>query len=348
MRVTSLGSGSSGNAYLIEAGPGGRTRLLVDAGFPARILNERLRLAGCAPHLLQGVLVTHEHSDHILGLPFLLKRHQVPVYADPRTLNEIRAIFSAGELRSESGTLVSLDVDPGASGLDGSDAPAQVESIQTESRATVTIEAAGGLVVAAAEEISRATTKATPARSRDASALWCGLPAGTGCVIGDIQVYSFPVSHDAIAPCGYILSASGCRVCIVTDSGEVTSVMQEAIAQADLLILESNHDRARLLSGPYPYYLKQRILSPTGHLSNAQAAAAVLNTWRTDAVRWLWLAHLSRTNNTRKLALASMQQSLRDAGANLAQMHISVLNHEMGGTWDSTQLWHDEHLWHMP
>ena len=73
----------------------------------------------------------------------------------------------------------------------------------------------------------------------------------------------------------------------------------------------------------------------------------VLRTWRADAVRWLWLAHLSRTNNTRKLALSSMQQSLRAAGANLTQLHISVLSHEMGGSWDSTRLWQDAHLWEM-
>ena len=322
MRVTSLGSGSSGNAYLIEAGPHGRTRLLVDAGFPARILSERLLLANCAPQYLRGALITHEHSDHILGLPLLLKRYHVPVFADPRTLGELRAIFSAGELRSETGGLIRLDAEISATSEDGQ--LAHVEAVLTE---VVSTETAPGT---------------------DVHTLWRPLPAGTSCVIGDIEVRSFPVSHDAIAPCGYILSAGGCRVCIITDSGEVTPVMLEAIAQADLLILESNHDRARLLGGPYPYHLKQRILSPTGHLSNAQAAEAVLRTWRADAVRWLWLAHLSRTNNTHKLALSSMQQSLRAAGANLAQLHISVLGREIGATWDSTRLWHDTHLWEMP
>jgi phosphoribosyl 1,2-cyclic phosphodiesterase len=123
--------------------------------------------------------------------------------------------------------------------------------------------------------------------------------------------------------------------------------MLEAMSQADLLILESNHDRARLLRGPYPYALKQRILSPTGHLSNDQAAEAVLRTWRTDAVRWLWLSHLSRTNNTPKLALQSMRTRIQEARVNLEQIHISVLPHTMGGTWDSTQLWHVPSLWEM-
>lgn len=336
MRVTSLGSGSSGNAYLIEAGPQGRTRLLVDAGFPPRVLDERLRLAGCAPGQLQGVLVTHEHSDHIIGLPALLKRHRVPVFADPRTLAELRAILSAGELRSESGALLRLETEGSASSADGVSLLVREEHVLLETTCTPE----------SVELTDESRGAATPQPGDDG--LWRALPAGTSRVIGDIEARSFPVSHDAVAPCGYALSAGGCRVCIVTDSGEVTSAMLTAIAQADLLILESNHDRARLLSGPYPYYLKQRILSPTGHLSNDQAAEAVLRTWRYDGVRWLWLAHLSRTNNTPKLALTSMQKSLREAGANLSQIHISVLKREMGQSWDSTRLWQDTHLWELP
>src|SRR5258707_380753 len=335
MRITSLGSGSSGNAYLVEAGPQRRTRLLVDAGFHMRVLRERLGLVGCTPGDLRGVLITHEHSDHIMGLPPLLKYYQVPVYADPRTLGEVRAIIAKGEMRSETGALVRLEVEPGTPAMDGADQPVLLPP--------ALIEAVPAVERSAAQETILALRKAR--LPWDADLLWQALPEGTSCVIGDIEVCSFPVSHDAIAPCGYLLSAGGCRVCIITDSGKVTPVMLEALAQADLLILEANHDRARLLNGPYPYSLKQRILSATGHLSNAQAAEAVLHTWRSDAVRWLWLAHLSRTNNTHKLALTSMQESLRWAGASLEQLHITVLSHEMGGTWDSSRLWIDDHLW---
>ncbi len=392
MRITSLGSGSSGNAYLVEAGPQGRTRLLVDAGFSARILAERLRMAGCRPDQLRAVLITHEHSDHILGLPVLMRRHRVPAFADPRTLAEVRAIFAAGELRSESGLLLNLEAEVTTLDDDGtslllheqrvllettSTSLPPIESLPGETTPTSLMREANTAEEIALPQLPREQSEpleATPTSlPREASQLlettsaslpreeggplaaapggedlWRALPVGTSCVIGDIEVQSFPVSHDAIAPCGYVLSAGGCRVCIVTDSGEVTPVMLAAIARADLLILESNHDRARLIRGPYPYHLKQRILSPTGHLSNDQAAEAVLRTWRPDAVRWLWLAHLSRTNNTPKLALSSMKKSLQAAGANLAQIHISVLRHEMGGSWDSTRLWHDAHLWELP
>jgi phosphoribosyl 1,2-cyclic phosphodiesterase len=386
MRITSLGSGSSGNAYLVEAGPQGRTRLLVDAGFSARILAERLRLAGCGLDQLRAVLITHEHSDHILGLPLLMRRYHIPVFADPRTLAEIRSILTSGELRSESGLLLTLETELITFANDGTGPLARETSAPLERAPTGEITPPG--LTRAARELAptglpgetsglREITPTSPLRVTDepapthlphdaaptglpreasglseagsgADELWRALPVGTSCVIGDIEVQSFPVSHDAIAPCGYVLSAGGCRVCIVTDSGEVTPVMLEAIARADLLILEANHDRARLIRGPYPYHLKQRILSPIGHLSNDQAAEAVLRTWRADAVRWLWLAHLSRTNNTPRLALSSMKSSLHAAGANLAQIHISVLRHEMGGTWDSTRLWHDEHWWNLP
>src|SRR5438132_2387048 len=89
MRVTSLASGSSGNALLVEAGPGRRTRLLVDAGLSGSLLIERLRQAGTHPTQLQGVLVTHEHSDHIIGLPVLTKRYAIPVITAPDTLAAI-------------------------------------------------------------------------------------------------------------------------------------------------------------------------------------------------------------------------------------------------------------------
>jgi phosphoribosyl 1,2-cyclic phosphodiesterase len=121
--------------------------------------------------------------------------------------------------------------------------------------------------------------------------------------------------------------------------------MLEAINLADLLIIESNHDRERLLRGPYPQSLKMRILSPTGHLSNDQAANAILTTWRTDSVRWCWLSHLSRTNNTPRLAYNHLCQRLAAANASLSQLHITVLPPGMGGTWDSTRLWETPSLW---
>lgn len=325
MRVISLGSGSSGNALLVEAGPKGRTKILVDAGFNGKTLIERLRAAGVSPAQLQGILITHEHSDHILGLPTLAKRYAVPVIADPRTVEAIEQIFASG--------YIAVDAEPTAS----------LETLAVgEPSLSEQIILTGQLL----EESCPANGHSTNGHSV-ISQLSQPLQVGSRCMIGDIEVISFPVSHDAVAPSGYLLSAGGCRVCVTIDSGEVTTTMLEAMNQADLLVLESNHDREKLLRGPYPHSLKKRILSPTGHLSNDQAADAVLRTWRSDGVRWLWLSHLSRTNNTPKLALNSMRTHLTVAKANLSQVHISVLPPGMGGVWDSTQLWQSPSLWEM-
>jgi phosphoribosyl 1,2-cyclic phosphodiesterase len=323
MRVVSLGSGSSGNALLVEAGPQGRTRLLIDAGLSGSLILERLRKLSVHPSQLQGILVTHEHSDHVLGLPLLMKRYATPVIADARTCKAIEDGILSGSWRSDSGALITTppdDMHKIATGLplsNGRDAMGVQESSKE-----IALGAVGNRYMQP-------------------------LPAGTSRIIGDIEVVSFPISHDAVAPCGYLLMAGGCRVCLVTDSGEVTAEMMARIGEADLLILEANHDRERLMRGPYPQALKQRILSSTGHLSNDQAADAVLRTWRSDGVRWLWLAHLSRTNNTPTLALKSVRARLQAAGANLAHIHISTLPPGMGGVWDSTQLWHTEGLWEM-
>src|SRR5205823_8645661 len=113
MRVVSLGSGSSGNALLIEAGPNGRTKILVDAGFSERVLRERLRAMRVSISQIQSILITHEHADHILGLASIMERYATPVVADPRTLAAIEQVFTAGILRSESGVLVSSGTNEG-------------------------------------------------------------------------------------------------------------------------------------------------------------------------------------------------------------------------------------------
>ncbi len=107
MRVVSLGNGSSGNALFVEAGPQGRTRILVDAGLSCRLITERLRIIGVHPSQLQGVLLTHEHSDHVQGLPLLMKRYSFPIVADPRTYQAVHNSLLSGFWHTDSGTLIS-------------------------------------------------------------------------------------------------------------------------------------------------------------------------------------------------------------------------------------------------
>jgi phosphoribosyl 1,2-cyclic phosphodiesterase len=332
MRVVSLGSGSSGNSLLVEAGPQRRTKLLVDAGLSGRVLKERLWKVGVLPSQLQAVLVTHEHSDHVIGLPLFVRRYNIPVMTDPRTYAIVESGLTSGLWRTDSGALVSTTSENALS-----------VAISTE------IALAEGVGVGAehAQLVHTYMYQEEELPQKTDGGQFLPLDVGSSAVVGDISVTSFPISHDVVAPCGYLLSAGGCRVCVVTDSGEVTPAMLEMMKLADLLVLESNHDRERLIRGPYPQSLKNRILSSTGHLSNDQAADAVLRTWRSDSVRWLWLAHLSRTNNTPSLALKSMRVRLQAAHANLAQIHIAVSPPGMGNIWDSTQLWHAPSLWEM-
>lgn len=327
MRVISLGSGSTGNALLIEAGPQGRTRLLVDAGLGVRTITARLLSVGVLPTQLQAILVTHEHSDHVLGIPMLRRRFALPIVTEPRTYAAIEEGLASGTWQSDSGKLVSARAEP-----------------SIDDQASIN---AAPFSVREVEDTRQGSFVGTNVLVQIASPLVIPLPLRSRRMIGDIEVQSFPTSHDAVAPAGYLLSAGGCRMCIVTDSGEVTEEMLDYMQHADLLILESNHDRQRLLRGPYPQMLKQRILSSTGHLSNDQAAEAVLKTWRPEGIRWLWLAHLSRTNNTPAIALNAMRTRLQEAGVNAAHIHISALPSSLGHVWDSTQLWHAPSLWTM-
>jgi phosphoribosyl 1,2-cyclic phosphodiesterase len=326
MRVVSLGSSSSGNALLVEAGPEGRTKILIDAGLNGRTITERLRRVGISPAQLTAILLTHEHSDHVQGVPLLLKRYAVPLIADLRTFKAIERGISQGIWYSDAGTPVLIKSEE-TNGL-----PVAQESANYYSTGNGQMPDAG--------QLAQEKWEAHPHLAQ-------ALPVGSQCRVDDIEVTSFPISHDAVAPCGYLLSAGGCRVCLVTDSGEVTPEMLTMMNQADLLVLEANHDRQRLVRGPYPQSLKQRILSSTGHLSNDQAADALLHIWRPDSVRWVWLSHLSRTNNTPSLAVRSIKDRLVDAGATLAQIHITASPPDLGGIWDSTKLWSTSSMWDM-
>ena len=159
---------------------------------------------------------------------------------------------------------------------------------------------------------------------------------GASLRVGSLDVSSFPVSHDAIAPCGYLISSQGWRVCVAIDTGMAQGALLDALRAAQLLVLEANHDHERLLRGPYPWHLKKRILSPTGHLSNDQAADA-LEAIVDDTPRWVWLAHLSRTNNTPDLARANIVGRLSRLGASSIQP--DVLPPGPGLEWDSASLW---------
>ena len=132
------------------------------------------------------------------------------------------------------------------------------------------------------------------------------VPAGESVVVGDITVVSFPTSHDAAESVGYTFTADGRKAAVVTDLGVVTSRVTEAIQGSHLLVAEANHDPDMLRTGPYPYYLKERILSNQGHLSNAACADLCV----TCGAQRVILAHLSAENNSPSLARKTVQAAV--------------------------------------
>ena len=135
------------------------------------------------------------------------------------------------------------------------------------------------------------------------------LPRQGVLTLGDAQVTVFPTSHDAAESIDFRFDCGGAALGVLTDTGCVTPEAEQALQGVDLLVLESNHDEDWLLSGPYPYYLKQRILGNRGHLSN-DAAAALAQRMASAGTRQFVLAHLSRENNTPEWARQTMARAL--------------------------------------
>ncbi|MGE5380202.1 MAG: MBL fold metallo-hydrolase [Methylocystaceae bacterium] len=136
--------------------------------------------------------------------------------------------------------------------------------------------------------------------------------------IGSIEVLPFRISHDAADPVGFSFFHQDKKCVLATDMGIVTPEAKAAIADADVMILEANHDPALLANGPYPYYLKQRIRSQVGHLSN-QDCACLLGSIDLPSGAHVFLAHLSQQNNTPALAEKTVEDHLTGCGCEVGQ-----------------------------
>ena len=132
-------------------------------------------------------------------------------------------------------------------------------------------------------------------------------------VLGDFKITPFFVPHDASENMGYEIEAEGVTFVIITDAGSVTEEMKEHIANANYLVFEANHDVEMLQSGPYPQYLKSRILSPIGHLSNTDCGKTLAENM-TEKLKHVWLCHLSEENNHPELARKTVESVLRSYG----------------------------------
>ena len=176
----SFASGSSGNCYLVRSES---TTILIDVGITGKRILEGLAQQNLSPEQVDGILVTHEHVDHVKSLKMLSKKAEnAKVYGSTGTLREVM------------------------------------------------------------DKIDGAQARAAGISERF--------------IIGDITVVPFRLSHDAAEPFGYSLLHQGRQLTIVTDTGCISEEMFSQIAQADLLVLEANHEVNILKMGAYPYYLK--------------------------------------------------------------------------------------------
>jgi phosphoribosyl 1,2-cyclic phosphodiesterase len=241
MQVWAIASGSSGNAYLVRSE---ETTLLVESGIPASRIKSFLKHLGLSPHDLDGILLTHDHSDHTRSARQLSDTYRVPIFATAGTL--------------------------GCATLRGAE-------------------------------------HARP------------LTDGNRLQLGDVEILPFAVPHDAYEPVGFKIAGHAATMTVTTDLGHVPQEVQRQFRDNDLLILEANHDVEMLQDGPYPHFLKRRVLGQHGHISNL-AAAQALSACRDRVPPEVWLAHLSPTNNRPAIAQDAVSDHLAAAGLG----HVTV------------------------
>lgn len=135
--------------------------------------------------------------------------------------------------------------------------------------------------------------------------------SGSPFTIGDIDVQPFTIPHDAADPCGFVFRSDGLRMAIATDLGYLPPNVKSALRDVDVLLLESNHDLEMLKDGPYPWSIKQRVLSRVGHLSNLACAEFLAQDYDGGA-HTIILGHLSESNNLPELARIAAEQAIGD------------------------------------
>ncbi|HUA64144.1 MAG TPA: MBL fold metallo-hydrolase [Verrucomicrobiae bacterium] len=242
-----LASGSSGNAALLVTES---TRILVDAGLSMKELARRMESIGEDLTRLDAILITHEHTDHVSGLPVLARSITPPSGRAGR----LHACIYLSRL-----TAPSIDF--------GETRPSRVEEFQ----------------------------------------------AGAAFPIGNVEVRSFSIPHDAVDPVGFVLESQGVRIGIATDLGYIPESVKFHLRRTDLLLLEANHDLDMLKVGPYPWSVKQRVMSRVGHLSNSAMADFLIEDLD-SCTHQLVLGHLSEHNNHPAIVQVMASQSLEQRG----------------------------------
>jgi phosphoribosyl 1,2-cyclic phosphodiesterase len=299
VRFTVLASGSKGNSTVVT---GGHTRILVDAGLSCRELFKRMTAAGEDPATLDAIIVTHEHQDHINGLGVTARKLGIPVYFTEATHRAWMRWLTPRRQMTYAQWLEQCRQQAAARQAEAE--PAECECEETESEP---VEAA------AAEPVEPEKAKPDPTRLPSVQYFQAGKPFQ----IGDIAVSPFTIPHDATDPVGFVFEAEGVRMALATDLGYMPPNVKMQLKKLDLLMLESNHDLEMLRDGPYPWQVKQRVLSRVGHLSN-DAAADFLESEYDGQATYVVLGHLSESNNLPELARVAAERALSSHASLLA------------------------------
>ncbi len=360
MRMSVLASGSKGNSAVIASS---QTRILVDAGLSCRELMRRMQAVGEDPAELDAILITHEHADHVSGLPVLARRLNIPVYfteathrawvrqVTPKTTisykqwleqqrrekqerleaqalaHQFAASASASRIDVPDDNFFAAEALPEQFEVDDampaglsneampSSAPTQTGLPETSPDVVDATTDPGHLLAAvAADDFCDDTSRAVRESIRDNPGYLPAVEyfrAGRHLCIGDIDITPFTIPHDAADPCGFVFAAEGIRMGFATDLGYMPANVRLALRNCDVLLLESNHDLEMLRDGPYPWSVKQRVLSRVGHLSNEATAEFLLRDYDGGAA-YVVLAHLSESNNLPELARRAAEAAVGD------------------------------------
>jgi len=251
----SLSSGSSGNCYYLGNEFHG---ILIDAGISATAIRKFLKNKDISMQTIMGVLITHNHSDHIKGLEVLTRKNYLPAFT---TRNVWKSILSP-------------------------QIPISTDCIRE-------------------------------------------IPLQRTFHLAGFDIEAFPVSHDAPETIGFHISAGDKKITIVTDLGHICETASRYIKAANFLVIESNYDEQMLKNGSYPHFLKARIRSDHGHLGNHQTADFLAENF-TENLQSIFLAHLSKNNNTPELALETFYRRFSEKGIKLSEnQKVSVLLRNM-------------------
>ena len=241
-RACTLFSGSAGNSVFVQNKD---SSILIDAGVSCKRLLSAMSKMEISPEKLNGILITHEHSDHIAGLSVFARRFQIPTYMSLGTWNRIKH-------REQFRSLPDVRI----------------------------------------------------------------VHENLGFEVGSMAIKPFSVPHDAGGPLGYRIDTGKAVVALASDVGEYTDQIAEHLSCVDLAFIEANYDAHMLWGGSYPWPLKQRIVSGTGHISNVECAYATQDMLESGSTRFV-LIHLSENNNTPELAYSSVETHLNKQGAKI-------------------------------